>query len=75
MHGHPLAPDAGMLMTAFIKMYLLDASNPQFRETIMTLFARHQTLMDTELQQRASEYLVRAQDGVSRCALHSLCAV
>ncbi len=45
-------------MTAFIKLYLLDAANPKFREEVMNLFARHQTLMDAELQQRASEYLV-----------------
>ncbi|KAF5828063.1 armadillo-type protein [Dunaliella salina] len=52
----------GLLMTAFIKIYLLDAGNPKFRETIMNLFSRHQTLMDAELQQRASEYLQLANN-------------
>eukprot|EP00200_Dunaliella_tertiolecta_P006547 CAMPEP_0202346842 /NCGR_PEP_ID=MMETSP1126-20121109/5457_1 /ASSEMBLY_ACC=CAM_ASM_000457 /TAXON_ID=3047 /ORGANISM="Dunaliella tertiolecta, Strain CCMP1320" /LENGTH=1093 /DNA_ID=CAMNT_0048938303 /DNA_START=70 /DNA_END=3351 /DNA_ORIENTATION=- len=62
----------GLLMTAFIKIYLLDAANPQFRETVMNLFARHQTLMDAELQQRASEYLQLANNPQSAAQYYLL---
>lgn len=50
----------GLLMTAFIKLYLLDPQNADLRHKVVDLFEKYQKFMDVELQQRAVEYLVRA---------------
>jgi len=46
-------------MTAFIKILLLEPTNAKLRGDVTGLFDRHQKYMDVELQQRATEYLVR----------------
>jgi len=50
-------PTKGLLMTAFVKIYLVDSANPELRTSVVGLFERHQRYMDAELQQRAVEYL------------------
>ncbi|KAL6765658.1 adaptin N terminal region-domain-containing protein [Haematococcus lacustris] len=59
---HALFPPAtpatkGLLLTAFIKLYLADPGNAALRNEVVTLFERNQKFMDAELQQRAVEYL------------------
>jgi len=49
----------GLLMTAFIKIFLQQAPQDQnLKREVVGLFERFQKFMDAELQQRAAEYLV-----------------
>uniref|UniRef100_A0A7S0R8D3 Clathrin adaptor alpha/beta/gamma-adaptin appendage Ig-like subdomain domain-containing protein n=1 Tax=Chlamydomonas leiostraca TaxID=1034604 RepID=A0A7S0R8D3_9CHLO len=50
-------PTKGLLMTAFVKIYLMDPHNANLRVEVVGLFERYQKFMDMELQQRAVEYL------------------
>lgn len=51
-------PTKGLLMTAFVKIYLMDSNNAALRTEVVGLFERYQKFMDMELQQRSLEYLV-----------------
>jgi AP-2 complex subunit alpha len=53
-------PTKGLLMTAFVKIYLMDPHNANLRVEVVGLFERYQKFMDVELQQRSVEYLVGA---------------
>ncbi|KAG2494582.1 hypothetical protein HYH03_007348 [Edaphochlamys debaryana] len=53
-------PAKGLLMTALLKIYLLDPSNAGMARDIRELFERYKRFMDAELQQRATEYLALA---------------
>ncbi|GLI58947.1 hypothetical protein VaNZ11_000735 [Volvox africanus] len=50
-------PTKGLLMTALLKIYLLDPSNATLSREVRDLFERYKRFMDAELQQRATEYL------------------
>ncbi|EFJ50611.1 hypothetical protein VOLCADRAFT_120602 [Volvox carteri f. nagariensis] len=52
-----LPPTKGLLMTALLKIYLLDPSNATLSREVRDLFERYKRFMDAELQQRATEYL------------------
>lgn len=49
-----------LLLSALLKVYLLEPSNESLRREAHGLFERYRRIMDPELQQRAAEYMVRA---------------
>ncbi|GLC68315.1 hypothetical protein PLESTF_000678300 [Pleodorina starrii] len=53
-------PTRGLLMTALLKIYLLDPTNATLSREVRDLFERYKRFMDAELQQRATEYLALA---------------
>ncbi|MEW5308641.1 MAG: hypothetical protein WDW38_000584 [Sanguina aurantia] len=55
----------GLLMTAFIKLYLMEPDNAALRKEVLGLFEKHKKLMDSDLQQRATEYLALASNPAS----------
>ncbi|GIL70205.1 hypothetical protein Vretimale_3499 [Volvox reticuliferus] len=55
-------PTKGLLMTALLKIYLLDPSNATLSREVRDLFERYKRFMDAELQQRATEYLALASN-------------
>eukprot|EP00198_Chlamydomonas_reinhardtii_P001583 XP_001690919.1 alpha-adaptin [Chlamydomonas reinhardtii] len=60
LHGaFPAAsqPTKGLLMTALLKIYLLEPTNATLSRDVRELFDRYKRFMDAELQQRATEYL------------------
>ncbi|GFR46483.1 hypothetical protein Agub_g8060 [Astrephomene gubernaculifera] len=50
-------PTKGLLMTALLKIYLLEPTNATLSRDVRELFERYKRFMDAELQQRATEYL------------------
>eukprot|EP00798_Chlamydomonas_sp_ICE-L_P015244 gene15244-21326_t len=50
----------GLLLTSFIKIYLLDPHNQELKAEVDQLFERYKKYMDSELQQRATEYMALA---------------
>ncbi|KAG2452624.1 hypothetical protein HYH02_002861 [Chlamydomonas schloesseri] len=63
LHGaFPAAsqPTKGLLMTALLKIYLLEPTNATLSRDVRELFDRYKRFMDAELQQRATEYLALA---------------
>mmetsp|Transcript_39785 Transcript_39785/g.88425 ORF Transcript_39785/g.88425 Transcript_39785/m.88425 type:complete len:1123 (+) Transcript_39785:142-3510(+) len=55
-------PTKGLLMTSFVKLYLLDPQNQALKRDVVGLFERYQRFMDAELQQRSAEYLALADN-------------
>ena len=54
----------GLLMTAFIKILLMEPNNAVLRGEVTVLFERYRKFMDVELQQRAVEYMVGGELGM-----------
>jgi hypothetical protein len=50
----------GLLLSAYLKMLLHDASNAALQAEVVAVFSRYSRQLDPELQQRSTEYLVRA---------------
>jgi AP-2 complex subunit alpha len=48
----------GLLLSAYLKMLLHDASNAGLQAEVVAVFSRHSRQLDPELQQRSTEYLV-----------------
>jgi AP-2 complex subunit alpha len=50
----------GLLLSAYLKMLLHDASNAALQAEVVAVFSRYSRQLDPELQQRSTEYLVGA---------------
>lgn len=48
----------GLLLTAYLKLLLRDASNTALQSEATAVFSRYSKQLDPELQQRSAEYLV-----------------
>jgi AP-2 complex subunit alpha len=56
-------PTKGLLLSAYLKMLLHDASNAALQAEVVAVFSRYSCQLDPELQQRSTEYLVGARLG------------
>ena len=54
----------GLLLTAYLKLLLSDASNAALQAEVTGVFGRYSRQLDPELQQRSAEYLVRYMMGI-----------
>lgn len=50
-----------LLMSAFLKIMMMDHGDHELRSSVLQVFERYSTVLDAELQQRAVEYLVRSR--------------
>ena len=61
LHQHfaTLSPATkGLLLTAYLKLLLLEPSNDKLQQVVTEVYGRYSRMMDPDLQQRAVEYLV-----------------